>query len=88
MVIDGAKAFAVAITKTSGDEVDVQRYQVHKMRSVLEKLPENRQAQVERMIATAYRADSYSQAKTSLEIIADKLQLEGCQSAASSLEKV
>jgi putative transposase len=87
MVIDGAKALAAAITKTFGDEVLIQRCQVHKMRNVLEKLPENKQAQVERMIAKAYRADSYSQAKTSLEILADKLQLEGYQSAASSLRE-
>jgi putative transposase len=39
------------------------------------------------VLAQAYRADGYVRAKVSLEIAADKLQLEGYQGAAASLRE-
>jgi transposase-like protein len=87
MVIDGAKVLHSAIGRVFGDEVLIQRCQVHKMRNVLEKLPDNKQTRVERVLAQAYRADGYVRAKVSLEIAADKLQLEGYQGAAASLRE-
>jgi putative transposase len=54
VVIDGAKALRKAVQMVFGDEALVQRCRVHKLRNVLEQLPEEKQAQARWRIQGAW----------------------------------
>jgi transposase-like protein len=85
-VLDGSKALRKAVRDVFGDLARVQRCQVHKMRNVLEHLPESMHAGVRASMRQAYRARDPKRAKKQLENIARTLS-KNHPDAARSLEE-
>ena len=85
-VIDGSKALRRAIRDVWGECGVVQRCQVHKMRNVLEHLPEQARPRVRAEIAKAYADPSHATAKSRLERLARSLEREHPGAAASLRE--
>lgn len=65
-VIDGSKALRVAIRRTFGEGMPVQRCQVHKTRNVAEHLPPKWQGSAVRRLSAAYGMSSYHEALSAL----------------------
>lgn len=86
-VIDGGKGIRKALRDVFGDRAVVQRCQVHKMRNVLEHLPEVRRANVRRQMREAYKSRSAQVAKKQLLQLASWLEANGEDSAAASLRE-
>jgi len=85
-VIDGASALRQALRETFGDLAEVQRCQVHKLRNVLEHLPEPMRPRIHKAICSAYELDNAKLAKRRLEQLARGLDREH-PSAARSLRE-
>lgn len=86
-VIDGAKALRKAIGNVFGDDLGiVQRCQVHKLRNVLDYLPEEMKPSVERSMKQAWNADSAELAERQLRRLAGSLEREHPSAAASLRE--
>jgi len=75
-VIDGAKALARAIRELFAEAALVQRCQVHKMRNVLERLPEHVRPSVRRAINDAWMSSDPALALKQLERLARSLERE------------
>jgi putative transposase len=73
-VIDGSKALRKAIRDAFGEHVIVQRCQVHKMRNVIDHLPESMHANVRATMRQAYRSRDAKRAKKQLENLARALR--------------
>jgi putative transposase len=84
-VIDGAKALRAAINKVFGAQHPVQRCRNHKIRNVVERLPEEQKDQVKAAMPAAYRLDS-KEGMTRLRKLADWLDQEQ-PAAANSLRE-
>lgn len=85
-VVDGGKALAKALRTIYGKRVEIQRCQVHKLRNVLDYLPEQYRTEYRRKISAAYAMRSHADAKRALEqVIRDLKKLN--VSAAASLEE-
>lgn len=54
-VIDGSKALRSAINAVFGPHAAVQRCRVHKLRNVVERLPQEQQPQVRSLIRAAWK---------------------------------
>ena len=63
VVIDGSKALRAGMERVYGEQVEVQRCQVHKRRNVREYLPENCQKDYDRRMRNAYAMNNYAEAK-------------------------
>jgi len=87
VVIDGGKGLRAAIDVFWGDKVVVQRCQCHKMRNVLEKLPEYKQERVKRRLYDAWSMDDVDQAEQAVHNLAWELEQEGESAAAASLRE-
>jgi transposase-like protein len=85
-VIDGAKALRRAIRDLFGETALVQRCQVHKLRNVLEHLPEHVRPSVRRAINDAWQSRDPVLALKQLERLARSLEREH-PGAASSLRE-
>jgi putative transposase len=85
-VLDGSKALRSAITKMFGQDVAVQRCQLHKRRNVREHLPPEHQEAVDARIRAAYNMTKYEDAKKSLDLTVKYLETLN-PSAASSLKE-
>jgi transposase-like protein len=85
-VIDGSKALRKAITSFFGDKASIQRCTIHKMRNVLDHLPEERRPLVRTALREAFRCDSAAEGRRLLRTLATKLQDE-FPGAASSLRE-
>jgi len=86
-VIDGAKALRKAIRNVFGDDHGVvQRCQVHKLRNVIDYLPDEMQAGVERAMKQAWNAESAELAQRQLRRLAGSLEREYPSAAASLRE--
>jgi transposase-like protein len=85
-VIDGAKALRRAIRDLFGEAALVQRCQVHKLRNVLEHLPDHVQPSVRRAINDAWNSRDPALAFKQLERLARSLEREH-PGAASSLRE-
>lgn len=85
-VIDGAKALRRAIRDLFGEAALVQRCQVHKLRNVIEHLPEHVHASVGRAINDAWNSRDPALALKQLERLARSLEREH-PGAASSLRE-
>ncbi len=84
-VIDGSKALRSAIEEMFGDRAHVQRCRTHKLRNVLERLPETEAAQTRAVMMAAYKlAPKEGMAK--LKKQAQWLEREHPDAAASLLE--
>lgn len=85
-VLDGSKALRAGIERVFGSQAEVQRCQIHKIRNVIEHLPEGCRADWRRRLRNAYAMTDYAAAKAALE----KLWRQLCEinpSAARSLEE-
>jgi len=85
-VIDGGKGVRAAIRKTFAGWALIQRCQIHKLRNVLEHLPESRRAWVRTAIRKAWAAGSAEQAQKHLLALAKQLE-EAHPGAAASLRE-
>lgn len=86
-VIDGGKGIRKALREVFGDRAVVQRCQVHKMRNVLDHIPEARRPYVRRQMREAYKSKSVQTAKKLLLQLASWLESNGEDSAAASLRE-
>jgi transposase-like protein len=85
-VIDGSAALRKALRELWGDLGVVQRCQIHKLRNVIEHLPESMRPRIRKAIDEAYRMENAQLAKRRLEQIAQGLDQEH-PSAANSLRE-
>ena len=86
VVIDGSKALRAGIKRVFGAQAEVQRCQIHKIRNVIEHLPEGCRADWRRRLRNAYAMTDYTEAKAALERLWRQL-CEVNASAARSLEE-
>ena len=84
--IDGSKALRKAIREVWGSAGVVQRCQVHKMRNVLDHLPDTARPRVRAQMRKAYGEPNYAKAKGCLERLARELDDEHPGAAASLRE--
>ncbi len=84
-IIDGAKALRAAIHKVFGCEHAVQRCRNHKIRNVVERLPEEQKDQVKSAMRAAYKLDA-KEGMARLRKLADWLEQE-VPAAANSLRE-
>lgn len=85
-VIDGSKALRQAIMATFGKLALIQRCQVHKVRNVLDHLPDTMRPSVARAMHDAYNATDPALALRQLERLARSLEREHPGAAASLRE--
>ena len=86
VVIDGSKVLRAGVERVFGQQVEVQRCQIHKRRNVKEYLPENCQKDYDRRMRNAYAINNYVEAKETLQKISRQLERIN-PSTARSLEK-
>jgi transposase-like protein len=84
-VIDGAKALRAAIHKVFGPQHPVQRCRNHKIRNVVERLPEEQKDQAKAVMRAAYRLEA-KEGMARLRKLADWLEQES-PAAANSLRE-
>jgi putative transposase len=72
-VVDGGKGVRAAIRKTFGGWALIQRCQIHKMRNVIDHLPDSKHAWVRTAIRKAWSAGSVEQARKRLVGLAEQL---------------
>jgi transposase-like protein len=85
-VIDGSKALRKAIAETFGRVAPVQRCQVHKLRNVLEHLPERMRPSIAKAMHQAWSASDVTLARRQLERLAASLEAKHPSAAASLRE--
>jgi transposase-like protein len=85
-VIDGGKALRKAIVQTFGQRALIQRCQEHKRRNVIEHLPRDMHASVNRALRTAWSAGDAGLAMRQLLRLANSLQAKHPGAAASLRE--
>lgn len=85
-VVDGGKGLRAAIRKTFGRWALIQRCQIHKLRNVIDHLPESKQAWVRAAIRKAWSVGSAEQAQKRLLALAKQLE-EAHPGAAASLRE-
>lgn len=86
VVLDGAKALARAVRNVFGDRAIVQRCQAHKLRNVLDQLPDEAKPSVRQALRDAYAAADADRARTMLTNLARRLR-DDHPGAAASLEE-
>ncbi len=86
-VIDGGKGIRKALKAVFGDRAVVQRCQLHKRRNLKAHLPRAMHKYVDKQLAAAYRAGSYSAAKSQLLALQKFLTEKGEDDAARSLSE-
>lgn len=85
-LLDGSKALSTAVRRKAGDAAFVQRCQLHKIRNVMDHLPEEHKHAFRFRLEAAYKMISYSEAKRALERVFRELMYLN-PSAARSLEE-
>lgn len=86
VILDGSKALRKAVRATFGEAALVQRCQIHKLRNVLEHLPERQRAWVRAILRRAYRSDQVATARRLLQDLVRRLD-DVSPSAAESLRE-
>ena len=86
VVVDGAKALHAAVRVVFGNRAVIQRCQVHKIRNVLEHLPQKRREFVRAALRRVWKAPSSEDGVKQLESLAKSLDVE-CPSAAASVRE-
>jgi putative transposase len=74
VILDGSKALHKAATQTFGTAALIHRCQVHKLRNILEHLPEGQRAWVRAIVARAYRQTDVAIARRLLQDLARRLE--------------
>ncbi|HMB08659.1 MAG TPA: transposase [Isosphaeraceae bacterium] len=90
LVLDGAKALHAAAQRVWGQNVVIQRCQIHKKRNVKAHVPEKHHAELDRRLSEAYHETAYETAKTSLEATArwlERLNPDAASSLREGLEE-
>jgi transposase-like protein len=85
-VIDGSKALAKAVRNVFGASAILQRCQAHKVRNVVDQLPEEMKPSVRQAMRDAYAASDADRARTMLMNLARRLRNDH-PGAAASLEE-
>jgi putative transposase len=86
VVIDGSKALRAAVRDVFGSRALVQRCQVHKVRNVVDHLPEAEATSARNVMRQAYRNRDVKRAKKLLEGLARQLESRHPSAAASLTE--
>lgn len=86
VILDGSKALHKAVRMMFGAAALVQRCQIHKLRNVLDHLPERQRPWVKAILQRAYRQDDVATAKRLLQDLARRLDGE-YPSAAESVRE-
>jgi transposase-like protein len=86
VLLDGSKALHKAVRQLFGEAALVQRCQVHKMRNVLDHLPDDQRAWVRAILARAYESTDVTKARRLLTDLARRLETD-YPSAAESVRE-
>lgn len=86
-IIDGGKGLGAALRAVFGHKVLIQRCRAHKIRNVLEKVPECEREHLKSHLQRAWKEPDARQAKRLLELIARNLDARGRKRAARSLRE-
>src|SRR5712691_8512137 len=86
VILDGSKALRKAVRETFGDVALVQRCQIHKLRNVLDHLPERQRPWVKAILQRAYRSPETTTAKRLLQDLARRLETDHPSAAESVRE--
>jgi transposase-like protein len=86
VILDGSKALRKAVRAVFGDAALVQRCQVHKMRNVLDYLPERQRAWAQAILRRAYQSPDVKTATRLLQDLARRLESESPSAAESVRE--
>src|SRR6267142_2527435 len=86
VVLDGAKALRKAVRLVLGEEALVQRCRIHKLRNVLDQLPEEKKAQAGWRLRSAWGSKDVKVAEKELRQTAKWLEASWPMAAASLLE--
>jgi putative transposase len=73
-IVDGAKALTKAIRRTFGKDTPIQRCQVHKARTISERLPKDLHASVRRALRQAWELDDAAKAERLIRNLARTLE--------------
>ncbi|NDH51645.1 MAG: IS256 family transposase [Betaproteobacteria bacterium] len=84
-VIDGSKALRSGIEQLCGKDAKVQRWRIHKIRNVSERLPKDRAEQVRWLMKQAFKLDA-PKGRQRLKELAKDLKAQHPDAAASVLE--
>jgi len=85
-VIDGAKALRAAIAEVFGGEQPVQRCRIHKLRNVLDHLPQEQKPQVKSLMRAAYKLPRAEDGMARMEKLAQWLERDYPEAARSLRE--
>jgi putative transposase len=86
VILDGSKALRKAVRDTFGDVALVQRCQIHKLRNVLDHLPERQRPWVKAILQRAYRTADVAAGTRLLQDLARRLETAHPSAAASVRE--
>lgn len=86
VILDGSKALHKAVTQTFGPAALIHRCHVHKLRNILEHLPEGQRPWVRAIVARAYKQTGVATARRSLQDLARRLE-DRYPSAAASVRE-
>ena len=86
VILDGSKALHKAVTQTFGSAALMHRCQVHKLRNILEHLPEGQRPWVRAIVARAYKQTAIATARRLLQDLARRLE-DRYPSAAASVRE-
>jgi putative transposase len=86
VVLDGSKALHKAVTQTFGPAALIHRCHVHKLRNILEHLPEGQRPWVRAIVARAYKQAEVATARRLLQDLARRLE-DRYPSAAASVRE-
>jgi transposase-like protein len=75
-IVDGAKALCKAIRRTFGKHTPIQRCQIHKGRTIMERLPKHLHASVRRALRQAWELDNVVKAEQLIRNLARRLEQE------------
>ena len=86
VILDGSKALHRAVRDTWGDLALIQRCQLHKLRNILDHLPERQRPWVKAILHRAYASDDVAKATRLLKDLAHRLEAD-YPSAAESVRE-
>jgi len=86
VILDGSKALHKAVTQMFGAAALIHRCQVHKLRNILEHLPEGQRPWVRAIVARAYKQTEVARARRLLQDLARRLE-DPYPSAAASVRE-
>jgi putative transposase len=86
IILDGSKALHKAATQTLGSAALIHRCQVHKLRNILEHLPEGQRPWVRAIVVRAYKQTEVATARRLLQDLARRLEDQYPSAAASVRE--